>query len=226
MEVSYGELKTVLIKGLEEVNKENIREQVEKLFRHVLEETEVNMNLETIKQIGRKRENNKSRSILVKFSDYGDKEKIIYSGKCNINPISVEDNFSPNAFKKIQLVQNNFIKYVLNLPKQCSNYISRSEVGKFLLNLKIWSQMVKYFIRLKQGTNNKILNDASICAAQINTRWMQTLSRLLKTNGFADVLSNPQNLSGDQLSKQFLQRCKDNKIITYKASLLRLKQNR
>ena len=146
---------SVLIKGLEEVNKENIREQVEKLFRHVLEETEVNMNLETIQQIGRKRENNKSRSILVKFSDYGDKEKIIYSGKCNINPIPVEDNFSPNAFKEIQLVQNNFIKYVLNLPKQCSNYISRSEVGKFPLNLKIWSQMVKYFIRLKQEPTTK-----------------------------------------------------------------------
>ena len=47
-------------------------------------------------------------------------------------------------------------------------------------------------------------------AAQINTCWMQTLSRLLKTNGFAYVLFNAQNLNRDQLSKQFLQRCKDN----------------
>ena len=130
---------SILIKGLEEVNKENTREQVEKLFRQVLEETEVKMNLETIKRTGKKRENNKSRPILVKFSDYGDKEKIISSGKCNINPISIEDNFSPNAFKEIQLVQDNFIKYTLTLPKQCSNYISRSEMGKFPLNLKIWS---------------------------------------------------------------------------------------
>ena len=39
---------------------------------------------------------------------------------------------------------------------------------------------------------------------------MQTLSRVLKTNGFAYVLFNTQNLNREQLSKQFLQRCKDN----------------
>ena len=53
---------SILIKGLEEFNKENTREQVEKLFRQVLEETEVKMNIETTKRTGRKRENNKSRS--------------------------------------------------------------------------------------------------------------------------------------------------------------------
>ena len=68
----------------------------------------------------------------------------------------------------------------------------------------------------KQGTNNKILDNAAMHAAQINTRWMQTLSRLLKTNGFTYVLFNTQNLNRDQLSKQFLQR---RKIITYKASI-------
>ena len=68
------------------------------------------MNLETIRRIGRNRENNKSRPILVKFSDYGDKEKIIYiySGKCNINSITIEDNFIPNEFKEIKLFQDNF----------------------------------------------------------------------------------------------------------------------
>ena len=41
---------------------------------------------------------------------------------------------------------------------------------------------------------------------------MQTLSKLLKTNGFAYVLFDTQNLNRDQLPKQFLhvQRCKDN----------------
>ena len=77
-------------------------------------------------------------------------------------------------------------------------------MGKLPLNLKIWSQMVKYLYDL-QGTNNKILDNASIHTAQINTRRMQTLSRLLKTNGFAYVLFNTQNLNRDQLSKQLYQ---------------------
>ena len=65
-------------------------------------------------------------------------------------------------------------------------------------------------MQLKQGTNNKILDNVSIYAALINTCWMQTLSRLLKANGFAYVLFDTQNLNRDQLSKQFLQRCKNN----------------
>ena len=66
------------------------------------------------------------------------------------------------------------------------------------------SYLIEILIRLKQGTNNNILDNASIHAAQINTRWMQTLPRILKTNWFAYVLFNTQNLNGDQLSKQFL----------------------
>ena len=61
---------------------------------------------------------------------------------------------------------------------------------------------------------------------------METLSKLLKTNGFAYVLSNPQNLNGDRLSKQFLQRCKDNYLRSpcysdsnRKDSYLALKEN-
>ena len=65
-------------------------------------------------------------------------------------------------------------------------------------------------MQLKQGTNNKILDHVSIYAAQINTCWMQTLSRLLKTNGFAYVLFDTQNFNRDQPSKQFLQRYKYN----------------
>ena len=131
--------------------------------------------------------------------------------------------FVYSSVREIQLVQDHFIKYALNLSKQCSNYISGSEVGKLPLNLKIWSQMVKYLLHLNRK-QQKSSDNASIYAAQINTCWMQTLSRLLKTNGFAYVLFNAQNLNRDQLSKQFLQRCKDN--YSTKSLLLRLKQNR
>ena len=61
---------------------------------------------------------------------------------------------------------------------------------------------------------------------------MQTLSRLLKTNGFAYVLFDTQNLNRDQLPKQLLQRCKDNylKSLSYSDSnridnYLALKEN-
>ena len=51
---------------------------------------------------------------------------------------------------------------------------------------------------------------------------MQTLSRLLKTNGFSYVLFNTQNLNRDQLSKQFLQRCKDTVLSLYYSDCSRI----
>ena len=70
--------------------------------------------------------------------------------------------------------------------------------------------MVKYFLRLCQGTNNEIIDDAAICAISINSRWVQTITRLLKTNGYAYVLHNPKNVDKNKLSEKFLQQCKDN----------------
>ena len=71
--------------------------------------------------------------------------------------------------------------------------------------------MVKYFLRLCQGTNNnEIIDDAAKCAISINSRWVQTITRLLKTNGYAYVLHNPKNVDRNKLSEKFLQQCKDN----------------
>ena len=87
--------------------------------------------------------------------------------------------------------------------------MSRNEVGKFPLSTKIWSQMVKYFLRLSQRTKNKIIDDAFDCAISANTRWVQTVSRLLKTNGFTNILLCPINIDKEAFQKQFIQRCRD-----------------
>ena len=63
--------------------------------------------------------------------------------------------FVYSSLKEIQFVQDNFIKYAFYLPKQCSNYISRNEVSKLPLKLKIWSQMVKYLYNLNREPTTK-----------------------------------------------------------------------
>ena len=161
----------------------------------------MNKSISIAKRMGRKNKENQIRPILVKFKDYHIKEKIIYSGKCDLNSILLKDNSKSYAFSGIQLVQGNFIKFTLNLSKNCSNFISRSEVGKFPLNVKVWTQMVKYFLRLCQGTNNEIIDDGVICAISINSCWVQTITRLLKTNGYAYVLHNPKNVDRNKLSE-------------------------
>ena len=72
--------------------------------------------------------------------------------------------FVYSAIQEIQFVQGNFIKYALNLAKQCSNYISRSEVNKLPLKLKIWSQMVKYLYNLN-GNQQQNFRCFNICCS-------------------------------------------------------------
>ena len=72
---------------------------------------------------------------LVKFKDYHIKEKIICSGKCDLNSISLKDNSNSNAFNGIQLVQDNFIKFTLNLPKNCWGYFTSSLLKNFNIHV-------------------------------------------------------------------------------------------
>ena len=111
----------------------------------------------------------------------------MYSGKCNLNSVSVNDNRSSSAFNGNQFIQDNFIKFKLNLPKSCSNFISRSEVGKLPTKIKIWSQMMKYFVRLSQGKRYR--------------RWCNDMCQLNQfplTNSVGYILYNPWNVDNDR----------------------------
>ena len=66
-----------------------------------------------------------------------------------------------------------------------------------------------YFLRLAKDTSN-IVNDAFVCAIAQNTRWVQTVMRLLKVNGFYDAFLYPHNINRDSLKQQFMKRCQDN----------------
>ena len=143
-EVIESNINSIIINGLKEDSEKSTKEQVLEHLKLILTNPDEQVNLDMVKRMGRKNKENQIRPISVKFKDYHIKENIIYSGKCDLNSISLKDNSNSNAFSGIQLVQDTFIKFTLNLPKNCSNFISRSEVGKFPLNVKIWTQMVKY----------------------------------------------------------------------------------
>ena len=66
-----------------------------------------------------------------------------------------------------------YIKYSLNL-RRCSILISRTEVGKYPIHFKVLLLIIKYFIRLAQGTSNIIVNDDFACAiAQIRNGYKE-----------------------------------------------------
>ena len=87
--------------------------------------------------------------------------------------------------------------------------MSRNEVGKFPISTKIWSQMVKYLLRLSQRAKSKIIDDGFDYGLSVNTHWIQTVSRLLKTNGFTNILFCQINIDKEAFQKQFIPRCRD-----------------
>ena len=69
--------------------------------------------------------------------------------------------------------------------------MSRAELGKFPIQIKVHAQMVKYFITPAQGTSNDLLNDAFKCTMGNNSQWVQTITKILKSTGYAYVLNDP-----------------------------------
>ena len=110
------------------------------------------------------------RSILIKFRNIQDKEKLLYEPDDIPNGIKIRDNYKSNGCLEILQVHYRYIKCSINVPRKSCNMISRAELSKFLIQLKVHAQMVKFFIRLAQGTSNDLLNDTFKCTMDNNSQ--------------------------------------------------------
>ena len=81
--------------------------------------------------------------------------------------------------------------------------LSRAELGKYPIQLKVHSQMTKYYLRLAGVTNCDILNDAFKLATETNSQWVQNVSRLLRHNGFTEVINFPLKSTEIHLTRYF-----------------------
>ena len=63
-----------------------------------------------------------------------------------------------------------------------------------------------------------IINDAFFCAKEINSQWIQTVTELLKSNGFSYVISSSLSVHKDKFHKEFYTRLKDNYIQEFRYS--------
>ena len=141
--------------------------------------------LELVRRLGKKKDTD--RPILIKFVHSHDKHKLLYETKDVLNGLKVKDDYKNEGCQEIEQMQDSFLKYCINVSKHCSNVISRAELGKFPLPFKVQALMVKYFLRIAQGTGNKVLDEAYASSQEIDSTWIQNVERFLKSNGFANV---------------------------------------
>ena len=71
--------------------------------------------LELAYRVGRK-SNLGPGATLVNFANYQDNEKVLQNRPHNV-VFSIQDNCTPSTCKEIQMVEDKYIKFALNLPK-------------------------------------------------------------------------------------------------------------
>ena len=165
-----------------------------------------NIGFSSAKRVG-KRCATKSRPILINLNCIQDAENILrHSGPYQFLP------YEDRALPTIDAFHLNFCKKSLNISKYASNSAVLGELGRYPLTITCWSQVVKYWLRLVNGTKNVLLNSAFQMASHENHTWVQAIYFMLNRNGFKqawlyhpDTSSNFHVIFKQCLVDQFIQ---------------------
>ena len=71
---------------------------------------------------------------------------------------------------------------------------------------------VSYWLRMAQGTENVLLNDAFACAKIDDHPWLQDIRHLLYKNGFGYAWEHPPSVHPKRFSRLVLNRLDDQAV--------------
>ena len=150
-----------------------------------------------------KRDTVDQRKILIKLVSYSQKELLLRDYSHNFS------NYEDKNENEIEKVHQYFCKRKLNVSKYASKNAVNAEMGRCPIMHKAWGLAVKYWLRLENGTENAILNEAFLEAKTANHDWIQSVQYMLCTKGFRDIWLNPLNCNEQTFHKMFIQRLDD-----------------
>ena len=143
------------------------------------------------------------RKILVRLKYYSDIEVLLREHS---------DIFSDYVIKQdteVEKLHNYFCKRTLNVSKYASTNAVSAELGRMLITHKAWGLVKKYWLRLENGTRNKLLNEAYATAKRNYIDWIQSVQCMLCRNGFRDVWLNPSQYDYRCFHRVFVERLDD-----------------
>jgi hypothetical protein len=140
-------------------------------------------------------------SMMVKFSNYDDKQKFVSSLDMNKTLIRLRNVNWDHDDLIYEKVHTKYCKY-----KYASNEACRGELGRHPISHKIWTHVVKFWLRMAQGSPNLFANHAYECAREGSHPWVQGIKYLLYQNGFGYVWQNPMCVKLQHFGKIFQQR--------------------
>ena len=151
----------------------------------------LNYKIEMCRRVGKQTLN--SRPILIKVHNIDEKIKMFHD--VDIKTIHPDVHVRNYDIKYNSLLyektHSKYCKFALNVPKYSSTSACMAEMGRYPLSFKIWSLCIKYWMRLANGTNNVLLNNAFQTVKEENHEWLQNIKYLLNLHGFGKQWNNP-----------------------------------
>ena len=179
----------------------NIRHKVNAIFNEQFGES---LPIEYAKRVG-KRSTGVNRRILIKMSNYSEKQKVLSQSDSN----NLFSNYEDKSITDTNKTFADFCKRSLNISKYASNTATQFELGCKPIDNKMFSLAIKYWLRLANGTSNLFLNKAYTEALEQNYDWVQGIQFLLCSNGFGDVWRMPCSVNRLNFHKTFKVRLND-----------------
>ena len=112
----------------------------------------------------------------------------------------------------LEVVEMNFLKYVLHLPLNASNIAVRGEVGQLPLHLLWKERVLKYWHRLCSEDISVLLKQAMVQACQLgetsNNCWVSKMKSVFNMAGFSSLFSSSgcdAEVRKNMMSDQYLQ---------------------
>ena len=179
----------------------NTRSKLNEIFNDLFGTT---LSFEYAKRVGKYIVGQKRR-ILIKMSNYEDKQKVLSHSNLTYKFSDYEEKCITDTNKTYV----DFCKRSLNISKYASNTATYFELGCKPIDNKMLSLTVKYWLRLANGTENQLLNQAYAESLEQNYEWTQGIKYLLFKNGFGDVWQMPESVNQLNFHKTFKNRLND-----------------
>ena len=139
-----------------------------------------------------------------------------------------EQNLAENMFH-LQCLQEDlcmkFMKIALGVNSKATNFAVRSELGRFPIHIKIYTAMLKYWNRLNNFIDNRIIVDARIENEDIHLSkdyafsLISSIEMLMKVTGYS-LHWNNGNHSSKSLPTEFVKKLKSMFVDDWKNKMI------
>ncbi|XP_035693553.1 uncharacterized protein LOC118427738 [Branchiostoma floridae] len=196
----------LIFNGVQEYPAENIREGIYNILSPILGS---NIQLLKVTRLGKKNDVTSPRPVLVRFKRYSDKLNILYQSELlsNQNILLTHPKFSYEV-SDLEHVLLNYCKILLQVPRSSVNAAVRGELGTFPLYIEAQSQLIKYWLRLQNLPNDRIVKKAYDFAVEQEQDWAVHVQDILCRHGFQNVWLNPA-VDAKHFGNVFKERLKD-----------------